>query len=257
MSSSTSRAASIYCRLPRAATACDVATFLPLANGTGRAAIMDRPDGTLLIVRATSDPSPDGTFRGTSFYRVSGDRGATWSPPTPFAYGSAAFSKVALMPGGQSVLTLNVDTFAARLQSAPLAGGESRTTALYDPKRDSAFADVTPLPDGRVVSIVGDLSDVQWSVFGGGDIYDPNAWPARGTLRRDLQMPRSSADRAGRSCSSTRRSPSSAPWGSTRRSSSARSTHGGCAGAPSARRARTAASSAPRPRSRTPAGACT
>ena len=105
-SSSTCQGGEFYCRLPRAATACDVATFLPLANGTGRAAIMDRPDGTLLIVRATSDDSPDGTLRGTSFYRVSGDRGATWSPPTPFAYGNADFTKVALAPGGQSVLTL-------------------------------------------------------------------------------------------------------------------------------------------------------
>ncbi len=172
-----------YCRLPRAATACDVATFLPLANGTGRAAIMDRPDGTLLIVRATSDDSPDGALRGTSFYRVSGDRGATWSPPTPFAYGNADFTKVALAPGGQSVLTLDLETSLARLQSAALAGGETRTTALYDPEQEPAFADVTPMPDGRVVSIVGDLSAVQWSVFGGGDIYDPNTWTARGRLR--------------------------------------------------------------------------
>ena len=44
----------VYCRIPRGAAACDVRTQLPLAGGDGRPWIIDRPDGTLVIVRSTS-----------------------------------------------------------------------------------------------------------------------------------------------------------------------------------------------------------
>ena len=43
----------VYCRLPRGAAACDVRTVLPLPGGDGGLAILDRPDGTLALVRST------------------------------------------------------------------------------------------------------------------------------------------------------------------------------------------------------------
>jgi hypothetical protein len=40
------------------------------------------------------------------------------------------------------------------------------------------------LADGRVLMAGGDYSVARWRLFGGGDVYDPNAWATRGTVRR-------------------------------------------------------------------------
>ena len=78
----------VYCRLPRGARACDVRTVLGPPSGDGSRAILDRPDGTLALIRSTYESDDALGTRGRTYLRVSADRGLTWTPPAVIAYGS-------------------------------------------------------------------------------------------------------------------------------------------------------------------------
>ena len=175
----------VYCRLPRGAAACDVRTVLPLPGADGGLAILDRPDGTLALVRST--PASDDALgtSGRTYVRVSADRGVTWTPATVVAYGTHRFGSVELTGDGQSLLTLQLDTRAANFAQAPFTGGQTRVLNLNDdPNANTYWADMAVLGDGRVLMATGDYSVARWRLFGGGDVYDPNAWATRGGVRR-------------------------------------------------------------------------
>jgi hypothetical protein len=179
-----SPAGDVYCRIPRGAAACDIRTPLPL-SGDGRPWIIDRSDGTLAIVRATSQSDSAVGTVGRTYVRVSADRGVSWSAPALIAQGSYGFSAVEPARDGGSLLTLAVGTGAALLAQAPFGGGQTRTLNLHDtPTAGSYWADLTVLGDGRVLMAGGDHSVARWRLFGGGDVYDANAWATRGTVRR-------------------------------------------------------------------------
>ena len=237
--------------------ACDVRTVLPLPGADGGLAILDRPDGTLALVRSTPASDESQGTRGRTYVRVSADRGVTWTPPAVIAYGTYRFGSLELTGDGQSLLTLQLDTRAANFAQAPFTGGQTRVLNLSDdPNANTYWADMTVLGDGRVLMASGDFSVARWRLFGGGDVYDPNAWATRGSVRRSPTAS-SSPGRAGPSCSSTSRWPTNGCGRSRRRSRSAPSTRAARASGRPAAPPRTAASSGPRGRSRTRAVACT
>jgi hypothetical protein len=179
------QAGDVYCRLPRGAAACDVRTPLPLPGADGGLAIKDRPDGTLVLVRSTSEADDALGTRGRTYVRSSPDRGVTWTAPAVVAYGSRRFASVELSSDAQSLLTLGLDTRAANFAQAPFSGGQTRVLNLNDdPNAVTNWADMAVLADGRILVASGDNSVGRWRLYGGGDVYDPNAWAKRGTVRR-------------------------------------------------------------------------
>jgi hypothetical protein len=175
----------VYCRMPRGARACDVRTVLGPPSGDGSRAILDRPDGTLALIRSTYESDDALGTRGRTYLRVSADRGLTWTPPAVIAYGSETLGAAELARDGQSLLTLQLDTREANFAQTPFTGGQTRVLNLHDdPNATVAWLDMTVLPDGRVLTAEGDLAVARWRLFGGGDAYDPNAWATRGTVRR-------------------------------------------------------------------------
>jgi hypothetical protein len=180
-----SAAGDVYCRIPRGAAGCDIRTQLPLAGGDGRPWLIDRPDGTLVIVRSTSQSDSALGTVGRTYVRTSADRGVSWSPPTVIARGSYGFSAVELTRDSGSLLTLAVDTGAAYFAQDPFGGAQTRLLNLHDDANAGSYwGDMTVLGDGRVLMAGGDYSVARWRLFGGGDVYDPNAWATRGTVRR-------------------------------------------------------------------------
>jgi hypothetical protein len=166
-----SGAGSTYCRLPRKASACDVRSFLPL-DGAASPQIVQRGDGVLVLIV----PASTGTY-----LRTSADGGVTWSAPV--AISPAGFASVALAPGEQSVFTVGYGTSVVNVRHLPLAGGETRALNLLFGDEAPISADLSVLADGRVVVIFGDGERTRWRVFGGGDVYDINAWASSGVLR--------------------------------------------------------------------------
>ena len=101
------------------------------------------------------------------------------------AYGSETFGAAEPTRDGQSLLTLQLDTREANVAQAPFTGGQTRVLNLHDdPNATVTWLDMTVLPDGRILMADGDLSVARWRLFGGGDVYDANAWGTRGTVRR-------------------------------------------------------------------------
>ncbi|HWK27038.1 MAG TPA: hypothetical protein VNS09_10760 [Solirubrobacter sp.] len=178
-----------YCRLPRGARACDVRSDLsqPLAAGDflEPPALFDRPDGTLLMVIASTERQPVTSLSGRTYYRVSADRGATWSAPVGVAWGNHGFGGIRLTPDGQVVLDVAREGSAVYLQLAPLSGGETRVASLNDHGASVASADVAPLPDGRLLATYGDYANaLRWRVFATGDVFDQVSWSPARTLRK-------------------------------------------------------------------------
>ena len=159
----------------------------PLPGADGGLAILDRPDGTLALVRSTlrRPTRRSGHARRTYLPRLGRPRRSPglrppWSPTGPIASAS-----VELTGDGQSLLTLQLDTRAANFAQAPFTGGQTRVLNLSDdPNANTYWADMTVLGDGRVLMASGDFSVARWRLFGGGDVYDPNAWATRGSVRR-------------------------------------------------------------------------
>ena len=111
---------------------------------------------------------------------MSADRGVTWSAPA--AISNSAPATVELAPDGQSAFTLGYLNSVVNFRFAPLAGGETRVLNLLFGDNPPSSADMAVLRDGRIVVIFGDPEDTRWRVFGGGDVYDINAWAASGTV---------------------------------------------------------------------------
>jgi hypothetical protein len=179
-----------YCRLPRNAKACDVATALPLPDHAGRIKIFRRAaDGALLIVQG-SGADIEGAAHGVTWLRTSIDSGATWQGPAPIGTGLIQLNDIALANDGQSVLTVSEDTENLFFQGDPLTGSESRMLDL-NAKPDgshlgSAYrAEIVQTPQGRVVAAIDTITDTLWRTWAGGDPYAQPSWlpfPAR-TIR--------------------------------------------------------------------------
>jgi hypothetical protein len=165
-----SGAGSTYCRLPRKATACDVRTFLPLDGGQNPH-IFERADGALLIIVGAE---------GFSYLRTSADRGVTWSAPVVIS--NATPGSVVLAPDGQSAFTFGYAAGVANFRYAPFTGGETRVLNLLFGDDQPSSADLTMLADGRLLAMFGAGESVRWRVFGGGDVYDINAWATSGVV---------------------------------------------------------------------------
>jgi hypothetical protein len=173
----------VYCRLPRRGRACDIRTTLVMPGVGQPPRIRLRPDGALFVVGAIDETDDDRTYRGATYVFATSDRGASWSGPTRIAVNNYAFSAVSLSNDGQSAFTLAYGTSVVDFQVAPFGGGETRVINLLYGDNSPNYADMDVLPDGRIMVIFGDLEDVRWRLFGGGDFYDSNAWGAQGLVR--------------------------------------------------------------------------
>ena len=142
-----------------------------------------RADGAIFVVGATDEADDDRTYRGATYLFASADRGLTWSGPSRIAINNYAFSAVSLANDGQAAFTLAYGTSVLDFQVAPFAGGETRVINLLYGDNPPNYADMDVLADGRIMVIFGDLEDVRWRLFGGGDVYDPAAWGAQGLVR--------------------------------------------------------------------------
>ncbi len=177
--------AQIYCRLPRNAKACDIRTALPLAGEPFLSGpkLLQRGDGALLMIVSTNERLSNDDQTGITYLRGSGDGGATWSAPTPIATGTYSHAAVALAPDGQSIYTLDPETGALEFQRAPFTGGERRDVNLAGTVSPGDDARLAVLPDGRILVVDGRLNRSDWRLFGGGDVFDINAWGKRGTVK--------------------------------------------------------------------------
>ena len=158
----------------------------PLPGADGGLAILDRPDGTLALIRSTVAvrrragharphvPARLGRPR-RHLDAAGGDRQRQLPLRTPSSSPR----------DGQSLLTLQLDTRAANFAQAPV---HRRPDARPQPQRRSEREHVLgrhdrarrrPRPDGQ-----RRLLRRRWRLFGGGDVYDLNAWATRGTVRR-------------------------------------------------------------------------
>ena len=159
-----------YCRLPRKARACDVSTFLPLDDAQPPF-IRERADGVLILLVSADN---------VLYLRLSPDRGVTWSAPA--AIGAGVPVSAELAPGGQGAFTLGFGSDVVNFRHTPFAGGETRVLNLLFGDRSPSSADMVLLSDGRIVVTFGDGERTRWRVFGGGDVYDVNAWAATGAV---------------------------------------------------------------------------
>jgi hypothetical protein len=159
-----------YCRLPRAARACDVRSFLPL-DFAQPPFLRERADGVLILLTGAN---------GLLYLRTSADRGVTWSAPA--AISNSAPASAELAPGGQAAVTLGYGSDFVNFRHAPFTGGETRALNMLFGDTAPSSADMVVLRDGRIVAIFGTGERTRWRVFGGGDLYDINAWAASGTL---------------------------------------------------------------------------
>jgi hypothetical protein len=173
----------VYCRLPRRARGCDIRTTLVMPGVGQPPRIRLRPDGAIFVVGAIDETDEDRTYRGATYLFASSDRGLTWSGPSRIAVNNYAFSAVSLSNDGRSAFTLAYGRSVLDLQVAPFTGGETRVINLLYGDNPPNYADMDVLPDGRIMVIFGDLEDVRWRLFGGGDVYDANAWGAQGVIR--------------------------------------------------------------------------
>jgi hypothetical protein len=165
-----SGAGSTYCRLPRKARACDVRSFLPL-EGAQSPFIRERADGVLFLLVSAEN---------VLYLRTSPDRGVTWSAPAAIGAGTPVSAELA--PGGQGAFTLGYGNSVVNFRHAPFAGGEMRVLNLLFGDEPPSSADMVLLRDGRLAVIFGDGEHTRWRLFGGGDVYDINAWAASGTV---------------------------------------------------------------------------
>ena len=163
-----------------------------------------------------------------------------------------------IAPGGQSVYTLGFGTSVVNFRHSPFAGGETRVLNLLFGDNPPSSADmVAARATAAIVVIFGDGEETRWRVFGGGDVYDINAWATSGTVARRLR--RRARDRAARDLPVrppvAGRAAHRELRGAVR---AALAGHAPAAVAPAhARSPPTAASSARRPRSRTRAAGST
>lgn len=172
-----------YCRLPRNARACDVRTFMPLAESTDEARIFRRAsDGALIAVQTDDLFRPSGGT-GALWASYSVDNGATFSPPVALAYGAHNFDAISLSADGQALVNVRHDVGGLFLRRAPFAAPDPRVMNVDDTANSASEGTLTVLPDGRMLTAQETLSNVGWRVFTGGDPLDIDAWPKRGTLR--------------------------------------------------------------------------
>jgi hypothetical protein len=162
-----------------------VRATLPVADGADETSIFRRGSDGALIALMADDVfhGSDAGGPGTLWASTSLDGGATFSPPAAIANGANRYTVFRMAPGEQSVFALKADTGGLFLRHAPFTGPDPRVLNIDEAANSTSEATLTVLPDGRMLAAQETLGNVGWRVFTGGDPFDVNAWPKRGTLR--------------------------------------------------------------------------
>jgi hypothetical protein len=156
-----------YCRLPRGATACDVALTLPVTPGTGS---VSRPHVSLLGGRVSILVHRYGEVTGIVQY-TSTDGGVSFT--SRLAGGNVPIYESADGPGDSVSVVTNADGRGGLYQSVPLASGTATAFAAFG--TDRPYAGAVGMDGANPVvafgTAIGDL--VRVSRYSGAG--DPNA----------------------------------------------------------------------------------
>lgn len=162
-----------YCRIPVGATACQGTTELPpLPGGLSAPFLLMRADGTLVVI----DSRPN----GDTYAVTSSDGGSTWQAPVVVG-GNFGEDDVRLTPDGQSADRIYGATGSNTFQRTPLAGPAQSSSINLDagPSGDVGdwyFGQIAYLPNGNPMVVFGDLTNLAYRVYGGGNLYDQSSW---------------------------------------------------------------------------------
>jgi hypothetical protein len=174
----------VYCRLPRNARKCDVATALPIGAHAETYRLFRRADGLLVAAQTDKDEhgAPLDQQGGRMWVSFSSDNGATFTPPAVLASGIDSSYPTALSADGQSVLLLQIFGDSALLRRAPFAGPDARVLDVEDTTGVDYAGKIADLGGGRMMVMHSSYEATGWRIFNGGDPLDINAWPTRGVL---------------------------------------------------------------------------
>jgi hypothetical protein len=167
-----------FCRLPRGATACDVAQTLN-APGTSLSRPFVLVSGSTVRIAhyRYALPSPSPFAQILVFTSVDGGRTFDGGRPA----GEAPFDEAVAGPDGTLTVATNVWQNGGVIQRIPLGAGSAGSSwaALFGGER-SGNGTVGYTPDGRLLAIfTGGVADAAYRVHSGlaaGDVNNPGTW---------------------------------------------------------------------------------
>lgn len=172
-----------YCRIPAGQLACQGSQQLAsLGADFSQPRIFVRPaDGAIIVIdsRCCTGGSPGDV---NSYAIISTTGGTTWQPPVDIGSQFVTETGVTLTPDGTAVDRMAGGTGLTVLQRDLLTGPQESREINFDLRPDMTTGQywydgqLGYLPGGGMLEVMGDLTNLAYRVYAGGDLYAQASW---------------------------------------------------------------------------------